>query len=61
MARKSSSQRKVKAAFHEMKQNPPKQLAKTRKKFGATDANKQRVAIGLNKARKAGAKIPKKR
>lgn len=61
MARKSSSQRKVKAAFREVKQNPPKQLAKTRRKKGAGAANKQRVAIALNKARAAGARIPKKK
>lgn len=59
MAKKASaSQKKVKAAFHEVKQNPPKVLAKTKKKSGAKQANKQRVAIALNKARKAGANIP---
>ena len=43
---------------HELKTNPPKQLAKTRAKFGAADANRQRVAILLSKSRKAGAKVP---
>jgi hypothetical protein len=37
-----------------MKVNPPKQLAKTARKFGKADANKQRVAIMLSKARKSG-------
>lgn len=44
----------IERAGHEMKQNPPKQLAKTAKKFGKSDANKQRVAIMLSKARKSG-------
>lgn len=38
------------AAFHEMKVNPPKQLAKTAKKFGKADANRQRIAIALSKS-----------
>jgi len=42
----------VKKAFSEMKENPPAQLAKTKKKFGAKRAAKQKVAIALNKARK---------
>ena len=42
---------------HEMKMNPPKILAHTAEKFGAARAEKQRKAILLNKARRAGAKI----
>lgn len=42
---------------HEMKMNPPKILAHTRAKFGAADAERQRKAILLNKARKLGARI----
>ena len=42
----------------EMKKNPPKILAKTAKKKGKKQAEKQRVAILLSKARRAGAKIP---
>lgn len=45
----------------EMKTNPPAILAKTRTKQGPAMANKQRVAILLSKARKAGAKIPPKK
>ena len=41
------------AAFHEVKHNPPKILARTRRKFGAEDARKQAIAIALSKARKA--------
>lgn len=42
---------------HEMKMNPPKILAHTAQKFGAPRAEKQRVAILLNKARRAGVKV----
>lgn len=45
---------------HELKTNPPKILATTRRKFGAKRAEKQRKAILLNKARARGAKIPEK-
>lgn len=44
---------KIEAAGHEMKVNPPKQLAKTARKFGKERASKQRVAIMLSKARRA--------
>jgi hypothetical protein len=37
-------------AFHEMKINPPAILAKTAKKSGAAQANRQRIAIALSKA-----------
>lgn len=41
----------------EMKENPPSILAKTRKKKGKVAAEKQRTAILLSKARKAGANV----
>jgi hypothetical protein len=41
---------------HELKANPPRALAKTRRKKGAKAANKQRVAILLSKARSKGAR-----
>lgn len=44
----------IQAAGHEIKQNPPKILAHTARKFGKVDAKKQRVAIMLSKARKSG-------
>ncbi len=47
-------------AGKELKENPPAILARTRRKFGAKRAEAQRRAILLSKARKAGAKIPKK-
>ena len=39
---------------HELKTNPPKVLAETRKKKGPAQAEKQRVAILLSKARAMG-------
>lgn len=44
----------IERAGHEIKVNPPKQLAKTARKFGKADAKRQRVAIMLSKARKSG-------
>lgn len=44
----------------ELKSNPPKILAKTRRSKGPAQANRQRVAILLSKARKAGAHVPAK-
>lgn len=58
MKKKTKTQKKVKAAFSEIKKNPPAILAKTRAKKGAAQAEKQRVAIGLSKARAAGANVP---
>jgi hypothetical protein len=43
----------------EIKENPPKVLASTAQKFGPARAAKQKVAILLSKARRAGASIPK--
>jgi len=42
---------------HELKSNPPKVLAKTRRKKGAKQAEKQRRAILLSKARGKGANV----
>src|SRR5262249_27900951 len=53
-----SSRAILESVGHELKTNPPKQLARTRRKFGASDAAKQRTAILLSKARKLGARIP---
>lgn len=47
------SKGKIQAAGHEMKMNPPKQLAKTEKKFGKAKAKKQKIAILLSKARRS--------
>jgi hypothetical protein len=59
MTKPNKSTAKVKAAFAELKKNPPAILAKTAKKEGPAQADRQRVAIGLSKARAAGARIPK--
>lgn len=48
----------LEAIGHEMKVNPPAILNATRRKFGAAEAEKQRKAILLSKARAAGVKIP---
>ena len=42
---------------HELKTNPPKVLAKTRRKKGVKAANRQRTAILLSKARSRGANV----
>lgn len=54
---KKKTARLIEAAGHEMKQNPPKILAKTARKSGAKRANKQRIAIMLSKARQSGANV----
>ena len=59
--RQTASQRKIQAAGHEVKKNPPRVLASTKRKFGARRAEQQRTAIVLNKARAAGARIPRRR
>ena len=52
-------EKKVKAAFKEVKKDEPKIVDKTRKKEGEEVAKKQKVAIALSKARRAGARISK--
>jgi len=54
---KTKSEKKVEAAFHEVHHDTPAIVSHTAKKFGKADAERQRVAIALSKARKAGAKI----
>lgn len=44
----------------ELKSNPPKVLSSTERKFGIARAKRQKTAILLSKARKAGASIPYK-
>lgn len=56
MPDRTRSARIIKDVGEEMKANPPKILAKTRRKKGKKAANKQRTAILLSKARKAGAR-----
>lgn len=51
------SARILASVAHEVKANPPKVLAKTRRKYGKARAEAQRKAIILNKARRAGAHV----
>jgi len=55
MADKQST---LSAIGEELKSNPPAIVNATRRKFGAARAAKQKTAILLSKARKAGVKIP---
>ena len=48
-------------AFSEVFAKTPKAVKRTARKFGEKRAKKQRIAIALNKARRAGARIPKPR
>jgi len=45
----------------ELKDKPPSILEKTRRKKGTRAAEKQRVAILLNKARRRGARVPEQK
>lgn len=56
----SKTQRLIRAAGHELKENPPRVLRSTQRKKGKQFARKQEVAIMLSKARAAGADIPEK-
>lgn len=56
MAKKSSSKKKVAAAFHEVFHNKPSTVDTSK---SAKGQRKQMIAIALSKARAAGAKIPK--
>lgn len=51
------SRKTLESVGHELKENQPRQLVNTARKFGKKRAEKQRVAILLNKARKRGAKV----
>jgi len=53
---KSQSASRIKKAFHEVMQNEPSTVA--RAKVSESRKQHMRVAIALNKARAAGAKIP---
>jgi hypothetical protein len=57
MASSTSARRKVKRAMHERKRG---KLKSGRSEKRVT-SKKQAIAIGLSEARKAGAKVPKKR
>ena len=57
---KRKGRAKVEAAFHEVMHNEPAVVGKTRRKKGKAAARKQKVAIALSKARRRGAKVPKR-
>lgn len=58
--KKSKTQKRIAAAAREVRKDEPAVVGKTRRKFGAKRAAAQKTAIVLSKARKAGARIPKK-
>jgi hypothetical protein len=60
VAKNTKTRRILKSVGHELKANPPKVLATTRRKKGAKAAERQRKAILLSKARKRGARIKRK-
>lgn len=55
---KNKTKKILQSVGKELKNNPPRVLAKTKKKSGAKQAGKQRVAILLSKARAQGANVP---
>lgn len=59
--RGSKTRRLVKAAFHEVERDEPEVVGKTRAKFGEKRAERQKIAIALDKARRAGARIPRRK
>lgn len=61
MPKHTKSERLKNRAFREVKENPPARVKRTQRKKGKAAARKQAVAIALSKARKAGARIPKKK
>jgi hypothetical protein len=56
-AKRKSANRKVKRAMHEMKRGK----LKSGRSGKTVKSRKQAIAIGLSEARKAGAKVPKKK
>ena len=56
-SKKTSASRKVKRAMHEWKRGELKSGRSGKRVTG----KKQAIAIGLSEARKAGAKVPKKK
>jgi len=57
MAEHTRAARILASVGRELKDNPPSILKRTRRKSGAKAAERQRVAILLNKARNRGARI----
>jgi hypothetical protein len=59
--RRSKSRRLIREAAREVEANEPAIVGHTRRKFGAKRAKRQKTAIKLDKARRRGARIPKRR
>lgn len=59
MASNTRTRKILHSVGRELKENPPRQLRKTARKFGKKRAQTQKVAILLSKARRRGAKISK--
>jgi molybdenum cofactor biosynthesis enzyme len=59
--KKSKSRRLTDQAFAEVPYKTPAVVKQTAKKKGNAAAKKQMAAIALDKARRAGARIPKKK
>lgn len=59
MAGHTRKTRILSSVGRELKRNPPSILAKTRRKKGPAAARRQKTAILLSKARRAGARIRK--
>lgn len=60
MPKHTKSARLKREAFREVTGNPPARVKHTKRTRGEKAARKQAVAIALDKARKKGAKIPRK-
>lgn len=58
--RSAKGRAKIRDAFNEVETDEPAVVGATRRKKGARAARKQKVAIALAKARRAGVRIPKK-
>ena len=61
MKKKTKTQKVLQRVGHELKVDEPEIVGHTRRKYGPARASKQKKAILLEKARKAGARIPKKK
>lgn len=56
----SKTRQKVSRAFREVNKNVPGIVKHTARKYGAKRAKAQKKAIALDKARRRGARIPKR-
>lgn len=61
MPKHTKSERAKRAAFSEVSANVPDSVKRTARTKGPKAAQRQKVAIALSKARKAGARIPRKK